>query len=535
MATACPGGDDEASPPPPATPSGPPPAGTIRLAYPAEPPTLDPVAATGGSAATRDILRPVLPALFRLDATSRPQPELAAAWPTATDIALDPFSVRLRLREASWSDGTPITADDVRFSWERLREGPTGLRYRQLRDVEVVSPRELVLRFDATVRRWWALFSVDDMILPAHAHTPDWGGGPTISGGPFVFDGWTPGLSVRLRRNASWWGPPTGAEAVEVLFVPDDEMRLQLLERGEVDVAYAPGEANWGHRARVRGLEATGGALEAGGASGAWGPSWWELDADLDRLGDRRALAAAVSAAVDRSLAVEVLEDSGQRMDGIPHRFPAPRPRDLVDGTPALSGPWPAPDLARARTILREGGFTERGGVLRRGSGGAQEVLLAYAEGSGTAASLARMIHFQVRPLGLRVELVAVPADRLEREWIPDRRADLYLLLRRGADAPDATVYRSDAPGPGRSPDTDEAVDRARTAVAAARLDGRVVTGTARGAWTTVQETLLRTGAVVPLARVRTWIVARPPVSGPWATGTAAGPLWNAEDWRIEG
>lgn len=519
--------------PPDPSPAGTPPPGTIRLGYPAEPPTLDPAAPSGEASATRDVLRPVLPGLFRLGSDLRPEPELASGWPGAGDVSLDPFSVRLGLREASWSDGEPITASDVRFTWERLRDGPTGARYRSLRDVEVVSSRRLVLRFDRPVRRWWALFSVDDMVLPAHAYDESWRDGPSVGGGPFLFAGWTKGLKVQLRRNPDWFGGAAGAEAIEVVVVPDDENRLDLLERGDLDAVFAPGEGNYGYRAGAHGFDPVEGALADGGASGAWGPSWWELDLNLDRM--EGALADAVLLALERSLVWELLEDSGQVMQGIPSRFPVRGAREA--GRPAIPGAWSGlgGDLEAARSRLEEAGYRREGERLMAPGGGAVEPVLAFDGGSAVANGIARFVHFRLRELGIRTEIVGIAADRFEREWVVEGRADAYVRLRRGADAPDAAVYRSGALPPGRTPGIDEAIDRAETARSPERLGEGPVVGLDSAAWQEVTEGLREARSVAPLARVRTWIVARPGVSGPRAVGASTGPLWNAAEWRIAG
>ncbi|MEX2395241.1 MAG: ABC transporter substrate-binding protein, partial [Actinomycetota bacterium] len=280
----------------------------VRLGYANEPPTLDPLGVGGGSAATRDILRPVLPALFTVDASLKPKPELAAAWPKASEIDFDPFTVTVRLKDASWSDGRPITSKDVRFSWTKLRDGPTGYRYRFLRDVSTPSDRTVVLEFDRPVRRWWSLFSVDDMVLPAHAYDETWSEeGPTVSGGPFAVDEWTEGLQVKLVRNERFWGDAAPLAGIDVMFVPDDESRLQLLERGDLDVVFSEGDVNIGRRAKARDLEPKRGPLDgSGGASNAFGPTWWELDLDPGQL--KKPVALAIVAGTHPTLAAEIFE-----------------------------------------------------------------------------------------------------------------------------------------------------------------------------------------------------------------------------------
>jgi ABC-type transport system substrate-binding protein len=478
----------------------------MRFGYPQEPPTLDPLAAGGASAATRDILRPVLPALFALDEKLRPRPELAARFPGRADFAFDPFTVTVRLRAAEWSDGKAITSGDVRFSWTKLRDGPTGYRYRFLREVETPSSRTLRLRFDRPVRRWWALFSIDDMVLPAHGYSAErWKEGPTVSGGPFVFDGWTRGLSVKLRRNDTY-GRVVPLAGIDVMFVPDDETRLQLLGRDDLDAAFAEGESNLGRRAKAHGFETRATPLDGSdAATGAFGPTWWEIGLDPSRLSP--SVAHAVIEALNPALVAEILEDSGRTMNGIPPDFTVTR--DVPE-------PWRGRgSAARAKARLDAGG--RPGGTERA------RFQLAYAKG-GASAAIARFVHFRLDEIGVIAELVGLEPDTFESEWVKQGRSEVLLRLRRGADAPDAASY------PGVADD----VTAAETTVARDRVIAGPVVGLAGDEWADAQRGLVQAATVAPLARVRSWIIGRGTVHGPFSTGAANGPFWNADGWSID-
>jgi len=379
------------------------PVRTIEFGYPSEPPTLDPLAPAGASASTRDILRPTLPSLFALDAKLQPHPELAAGWPARRDVTSN--TVTLRLRRAEWSDHVAITANDVRFSWEKLRKGPTGYRYRYLKDVEVLGPRTLRLRFDRPMRRWWSLFSIDDMVLPAHAYSSTWSAGPTVSGGPFIFKSWTKGLKITLARNPSYFGDTARAGAIDVEFVPEDETRLKLLARRELDAFFSPGDANMGRRAAAFGFAGTKGALRGRGASGAWASAWWEMDLDPSRVGAD--VAAAIGQAIDPALAAEIFEDSGQIADGIPRRFPAAGAK--ADSRPAVAGPWAGRGSIDLAKKALASGVTGR--VVN--SGGTVKVTMAFDRDSG-AAQLAGFTHFRLVPLRIRAELVGLDTADFE-------------------------------------------------------------------------------------------------------------------------
>jgi ABC-type transport system substrate-binding protein len=490
----------------------------VRFGYPQEPATLDPLAAGGGSSATRDILRPVLPALFALDADLKPEPELAAAWPRRTDFAFEPFTVRLRLRVARWSDNKPITASDVRFSWTKLREGPTGYRYRHLRDVEVLGPRELRMHFDQRMRRWWALFSIDDMVLPQHAYSEQWDRGPTVSGGPFFVDDWTDGLRIRLKRNERYWSGVVPLAGIDVVFVPDDETRLQLLERGELDGFFAEGGSNMGRRAVAHGFPSVDEALEGdAGSSGTFGPAWWELDLDPARVG--QAVAKAVVEALDPKLAAEILEDSGRAMNDIPADFTADR---------RVPTPWSGRGgLSEAVATLDAGGVPH--GVERA------TFQLAFPRLEG-GPGIAQFVHFRLREIGVTAELVGLEPDSFEKSWVPQGKAPAMLRLRRGADAPDAAAYAAASKLPGSAPSSsmDGLVAQAESLISNSRLVREPAVGLAPKPWGAVETELVRTATASPLVRTRSTIAAAAGLTGPRAVGAANGPLWNAVHWSME-
>jgi hypothetical protein len=409
------------------------------------------------------------------------------------------------LRRANWSDGTAISADDVRFSFSKLRTGPTGYRYRFLKAVDVTGPRALTLRFDRVVRRWWSLFSLDDMLLPAHAYSPAWANGPTVSGGPLAFRDRTEGFRVRLVRNDQYWGERAGLAGIDVVYVQDDETRFQLLERNEIDAFFSEGELNIGRRAAARGYRRTDGSLDDDHeASGAWGPTWWELDLG-PALSERTR--SALIRVVDPALVAEIFEDSASPMNGIPSIFPV--------ALGPVAGEWAGRgSLDETRRIL---------------AGAKPSFEVAFATGPG--AGIGRFMEFRLRDVEMAAELVGLRPDIFEREADGPKRRPVLIRLRRGSDAPDAASYASFSKEPGAAP-IDDFVEAAETSVDRARVDAGPV-GLAPTAWRQAQDALERSATAAPLARVRTWIVGRTGVVGPRAVGATNGPFWNVATWRF--
>jgi oligopeptide transport system substrate-binding protein len=89
----------------------------------AEPETLDPILSQGVQ--EFEIIGDLMVGLTTLDAAARPIPGMATHWETSADGLTWVF----HLREALWSDGMPVTAEDFVFSWRRLLDPATASGY----------------------------------------------------------------------------------------------------------------------------------------------------------------------------------------------------------------------------------------------------------------------------------------------------------------------------------------------------------------------------------------------------------------------
>lgn len=175
----------------------------------------DPAADTSGGAAVRAL---VLPQLFVARPDGRWTSMLAAPGSDAT--ADDRRSATLRLRAgATWSDGSPITAEDLRRTADPRFvagvEGPTG-------------DGTITLRFTTELPGWRRLWSGRDAIAAPR---------PGVWGGPFLVGPVTPGLETVLAPNPRWWGEHGPfLDEVRLVLLPDATTARLLLSRGDLDV-----------------------------------------------------------------------------------------------------------------------------------------------------------------------------------------------------------------------------------------------------------------------------------------------------------
>jgi peptide/nickel transport system substrate-binding protein len=188
----------------------------LRLLYWQAPTTLNPHLTFNGydQAAACLTLEP----LTTFDSQDQLQPVLAAEIPTIENggLAADGTSVTYKLRDGVvWSDGTPFTAEDVRFTWEWVTNPETAAYtsalYSPISDVEVVDERTVTLRFSEPNPGWYVPFSTGfgGQVLPKHV-MGEWVGEQAsdapfnqqpVGTGPFVVTRFNPGDMVQYERN----------------------------------------------------------------------------------------------------------------------------------------------------------------------------------------------------------------------------------------------------------------------------------------------------------------------------------------------
>jgi peptide/nickel transport system substrate-binding protein len=167
-------------------------------------------------------------------------PDLAESW----EISPDGLAYTFHLRDAKFSDDTPVLASDVAFSLTRLRDAeaaPMRSLYQVISAIETPDDRTVILKLSkpyTPLMSALAMFAAS--IVPEHAvkeHGDSFGEHP-VGSGAFVLKEWRRGESVVLERNPLYWeeGLPK-LDGVEWIYVPNDNTRMLKLTAGEVEAA----------------------------------------------------------------------------------------------------------------------------------------------------------------------------------------------------------------------------------------------------------------------------------------------------------
>jgi peptide/nickel transport system substrate-binding protein len=180
-------------------------------------------------------------------------PSLATSWETADDGAALVFHLRDGVK---FSTGNPLTADDVKFSLERLinlKDNPAELAS-NIAGIEVVDPQTVKLVSKDKTQPLLTLlvgptFAIYDSktvqehggTSAADADTADkatsWLDHNSAGSGPYVLTRWEPSAQIVLEANANYWGEPSKFGRIVLQHIPESATQLITLERGDIQAA----------------------------------------------------------------------------------------------------------------------------------------------------------------------------------------------------------------------------------------------------------------------------------------------------------
>ncbi|MEU0598851.1 ABC transporter family substrate-binding protein [Streptomyces sp. NPDC006393] len=333
--------------------------GTLRWAVDAMPQTLNTFQADADAGTTR-IAQAVLPAMFRIDASGRPQRD-ADYLDSAKVVETEPKQVVVYKlnQQAVWSDGREIGADDFAAQWRALSGKDSAYwtarnaGYDRIEKVERgANDLEVRVTFARPYADWKSLFSPlypKDVTATANSFNDGARKKLKVSAGPFAVQKIdTKNKDVVLTRNPRWWGHPAKLNEIVLHEVPRDK-RAAALADGTVDVAdIDPGDAQGASLKQQQARQAVvvRKSLEPAftqlALNGADGP-----------LADERVRHAVAHALNRKELAETALKPLGLPAVPVGSHLALSGQVDYADNSDALGGQ----DTAQAKALLADAGW----------------------------------------------------------------------------------------------------------------------------------------------------------------------------------
>ena len=208
--------------------------------------TLDPH--SQNHATTNAILMHSYEGLTRYNEKFEVEPALATKW-----TMISPTQVRFELRKGvKFADGSPFTADDVIFSFGRIKQPQgtmqiyvTGINEIKKIDDHTVdfilaAPQPILLRNIIDFRimsKAWSEKNKTANVQDYKAKEENYASRNVNGTGPYKITGWTPDQRLTMSINKDWWGKH-GGNVTEVIYTPikSDPTRVAALLSGDVDM-----------------------------------------------------------------------------------------------------------------------------------------------------------------------------------------------------------------------------------------------------------------------------------------------------------
>jgi peptide/nickel transport system substrate-binding protein len=197
---------------------------------------------------TQGIVTPFMVLYALHDALVKPMPGtlhapcLAESWSISEDNLAYEFVLR---QGAKFHNGEPVTAEDVKFSFERYRGASYKLMHERVAAIETPDPRHVVFKLKAPWPDFLTFYSSASgagWIVPKKyvEKVGDEGfRAAPIGAGPYKFVSFNPGVELVLEAFDGYWRKVPSVKHIVMRVVPDESTRLAALKRGEVDIAYS--------------------------------------------------------------------------------------------------------------------------------------------------------------------------------------------------------------------------------------------------------------------------------------------------------
>lgn len=215
-------------------------ADVIRIASPYQTTTLDPM--RSAAAGNIETYGQIYSRLLRRDPeTGKLEPGLAEKW----EVSQDGLTYTFHLRDAQFSDGSPITAADVAFSLERIHSDKKSAYPAPLGAVDTIKAgddRTVVVTLKSPFAPFLGNVEIWNMGIVSKADVEKRGEDAFVkaplTSGPYAVKEWKPNEKLVLEPNPHYWrkGYPKSDATVELMEIASPETRQAMIKAGEVDV-----------------------------------------------------------------------------------------------------------------------------------------------------------------------------------------------------------------------------------------------------------------------------------------------------------
>lgn len=322
--------------------------------------------------------------------------DLEIAYDLATEIELseDGLVWTVNIRDGVYfTDGEPLTASDVVFTYNTMKENSTLNDFSMLEYAEEVDDKTVKFHMNRPYSIWpYSMANVG--IIPQHAYGTDYAERP-IGSGRYVLKQWDKGQQVILEANPDYYGEKSKMRTVTVVFMEEDAA-FAAAQAGAVDLAYT--DAVYVQQ-KIDGYELL--AVETVDNRGINLPAIASNEESGNDFTCEAAVRKALNIGIDREALIEhVLDGYGSPAYSVCDKMPWFDERSVV-----------AYDFDQALQLLEEAGWEDGEDGIRVKEGKRAAFTIFYPAGDSTRQSLAAEVSNQMQLLGIDTSYEGISWD----------------------------------------------------------------------------------------------------------------------------
>ncbi len=357
--------------------------------------------------------------------------------------------------QATWGDGTPVTTDDVLFTWQvgqDERSGVTNLElYRRITKIDVKDKKTFTMHVNKLTFDYAGIN--DFLLLPAHIERANFAEpteykrrtaydtDPTNPGlyfGPYRVTQFVPGSHIALEQNPTWWGAKPHFKRIVVRVIENTAALEANLLSGSID--YVAGELGFQFDEALAFQKRFGSRFDVIFKPGL---VYEHIDLNLDNpiLADKRVRQALLFGADREAISQQLFEGK----QPVAHSFVSPLDWVATDDIPRY-----AHDPAKAGALLDAAGWKAGPDGIRVNATGERLTFeLMTTAGNRTRELVEQVLQSQWRKVGIDIRIKNEPARVFFGQTVRERKYSamaMFAWISSPENVPRSTLHSSEIP-----------------------------------------------------------------------------------------
>lgn len=306
------------------------------------------------------------------------------------------WTVKIR-EDAKFTDGTPVTAQDVAFTYNNCKEKSSVNDFTMLDKAEAIDDTTVEFHMTRPFSIWPYTMAIVG-IVPEHAYSETYGQNP-IGSGRYVMKQWDKGQQVIFEANPDYYGEAPKMKKVTILFMEEDAA-LAAAMAGQADVAHTA--ASYSDQ-EIAGYSLTN--VQTVDNRG------FNLPADMPQEKDGVTYGNAFTADVNVRRAINIGIDRDELIENVLNGY-GTKAYSVCDKMPWYNEVCEVEyDQKEALRLLEDAGWKEGADGIREKDGVKAELNLMFSNGDSVRQAIAEDVSNQLKELGIKVTTEGVGWD----------------------------------------------------------------------------------------------------------------------------